>query len=147
MKRTPVLQAKQGKGQPLLSPEATERKRARNREHMARKRVTRTLEETVRLRDYQRSYRARNPGKVREWNKRNVLRSKYGLSEQQYHEMLIAQDGLCGACYAEPATHVDHDHETGAVRGLLCSPCNLALGLFHEDIERLEGAVLYLKGE
>jgi len=147
MKRAPVLQAKQGKGQPLLSPEATERKRARNREYMARKQKTRTPEEKARLREYQRTYRAENPDKVREWNKRHNLRGKYGLSEQEFHEMLIAQDGLCGVCYSEPATDIDHDHEEGTVRGLLCNPCNLALGLFRDDIERLNGAVLYLKGE
>jgi hypothetical protein len=51
------------------------------------------------------------------------------LTYPQYLEMLEAQNGQCLGCGKEPqgrALHVDHDHETGRVRGLLCTPCNLA---------------------
>lgn len=64
---------------------------------------------------------------------------------------MSVQDGLCAICKApetpEPKgnLHVDHDHTSGRVRGLLCFPCNAGLGSFKDDIERLEAAIEYLK--
>jgi hypothetical protein len=53
-----------------------------------------------------------------------------GVSDADYERMLAAQDGHCAICPSTPKTrrlHVDHDHRTGAVRGLLCHRCNRAL--------------------
>lgn len=70
---------------------------------------------------------------VRRWK----LANKYGITHEQYEEMFQAQGGLCAICGnppADPGTNhgfrlkVDHDHETGVVRGLLCNSCNLRLG-------------------
>ncbi|MBM3661163.1 MAG: hypothetical protein FJW95_16895 [Actinobacteria bacterium] len=62
--------------------------------------------------------------------------------------MLEAQGGGCAICgRPEPeggSLHVDHDHETGAVRGLLCFRCNGALGNLDENVERLADAIAYL---
>lgn len=56
------------------------------------------------------------------------LRRVYGITEAQYDEVLEHQGGACAICRKPPAAgknlHVDHDHKTGAVRGLLCMPCN-----------------------
>ena len=71
---------------------------------------------------------------------------KYGITEAAYRELLIAQDGLCIVCLKEGATHLDHDHETGTVRGILCGSCNRAIGLFREDPDALEFAAEYVKG-
>jgi len=76
-----------------------------------------------------------------------LLKTRYRLTHADRVRMLIEQDGLCAICYEEPATQVDHDHQTGEVRGLLCGTCNKGLGLFHDDVAALEGAVLYMKGE
>lgn len=61
--------------------------------------------------------------------------------------MADAQDYRCAVC-GEPPTRrrldVDHDHKTGAVRGLLCSDCNIALGKFRDDPDRLRAAADYL---
>jgi len=57
---------------------------------------------------------------------------RYGISVQEYEELLDAQAGGCALCGGTHRSgrrlHVDHDHETGRVRGLLCYPCNQAVG-------------------
>lgn len=77
--------------------------------------------------------------------RRNKLRREYGLTLEQFDAMLTAQAGLCAICQREMTPpHVDHDHSTGVVRGLLCQPCNTALGLFQDDPEILATAAAYL---
>lgn len=91
------------------------------------------------------------PPEVRK-NKR--LMASFGITVEQYNEMLARQDGVCAIC-REPETmirkgrllplHVDHDHDTGAVRGLLCGRCNTGIGMFADDPDRLVAATTYLK--
>jgi hypothetical protein len=77
----------------------------------------------------------------------NRIKSKYGVTAVQWDEMVLEQEGRCAIC-PEPLVepHIDHDHATGETRRLLCSPCNLVLGLMHDSPERLEAAALYLRG-
>lgn len=74
---------------------------------------------------------------------------RYGLTSEQYYEMYKAQDGKCKICGCELADgkylHVDHDKETGEVRGLLCSKCNKGIGLFDEKPEVMEKAIKYIQ--
>ena len=76
------------------------------------------------------------------------LRRKYGISIEQYDELLLAQHGLCKicgrTCITGKSLSVDHDHKTGAVRGLLCVPCNQALGQFQESPEVMARAIVYI---
>lgn len=75
-----------------------------------------------------------------------TLRAKYGLSATAYLSMLAHQQGRCAICndlMAEP--HVDHDHATGATRGLLCAQCNFGLGCFKDNIRSLANAIVYLE--
>lgn len=79
----------------------------------------------------------------------NRLR-KYGLSAEQYDAMLRRQNGVCAIC-GKPETSrktkllsVDHDHRTNRVRGLLCTRCNVAIGLLGHDASRLHSAVDYI---
>ena len=68
-------------------------------------------------------------------------------SDMDYNALLEKQGGTCAICLAVPEGrqhHIDHDHESGMIRGLLCGPCNMALGLFKDDIVRLEAAIKYL---
>lgn len=73
-----------------------------------------------------------------------------GWTPEKYEEAYIRQDGRCAICgcklnssrYTRFAG--DHDHKTGKLRGLLCTNCNTALGLFKDSIERLEAAKEYL---
>jgi hypothetical protein len=71
---------------------------------------------------------------------------KYGLDKDSYEDLLKNQENLCVICAKEFVTtpHIDHDHETGEVRGLLCYPCNSGLGQFEDDIDRLKRAIKYL---
>jgi len=79
---------------------------------------------------------------------------RYGLTEADYDMMLEVQEYSCALCHepeeklradgSEMPLSVDHCHETGRVRGLLCHRCNTALGLFREDPEVLRRALEYL---
>lgn len=89
-------------------------------------------------------------------NMRSMWLRLYGLTETQYLDMLAAQGGVCAICYqserfidsrtGEPRRlAVDHDHETGKVRGLLCGRCNRTLGHMNEDVDSLIRAAEYLR--
>jgi hypothetical protein len=75
--------------------------------------------------------------------------AQYGLEPDDYHALLEAQGGGCAICGTPPnatrALAVDHDHETGAVRGILCGRCNPGLGHFKDDPLLLEKAAHYLR--
>lgn len=77
------------------------------------------------------------------------LANKYGITVDQYEAMLVAQDGVCAICKKEDTRGtrlcVDHDHETGENRRLLCKACNLVIGYAHEDTEVLRNAIIYLE--
>ena len=86
------------------------------------------------------AYQKGRPRKQRPWIDRT-----YGLSEDDWQRLFNEQGGLCAVCREAPATCVDHDHETGRVRGLLCRTCNLGIGHLKDDPERLESAARYLR--
>jgi hypothetical protein len=71
------------------------------------------------------------------------IEQRYGLTEDQFHAMEAAQDGRCAICGKKRRLVVDHCHASGKVRGLLCSPCNLAVG-FMESAGWLQSAQAYL---
>jgi hypothetical protein len=74
---------------------------------------------------------------------------KYNLSEAQYDNMLLEQNNCCAICGVHKDNNkkefsVDHCHENGKIRGLLCNNCNVALGLFKDNINIMKNAVVYL---
>jgi hypothetical protein len=79
-----------------------------------------------------------------------MLKSKYGLTPEEYDRMLEAQDGKCAICGSSDSGRkccsmpVDHNHVDGSLRQLLCWTCNTGLGLFGEDIDLLASAIDYL---
>lgn len=76
------------------------------------------------------------------------LWQKYGLTAQDYDALFEKQGRACAICKQMPERyrlHVDHCHETGRVRGLLCVACNTALGLFKDSVSRLQAAITYLE--
>lgn len=92
---------------------------------------------------------ARNRDKARKRDGR--LRAEFGIDSATYDAMLAAQHGQCAICGDEfgdsqqRRLYVDHDHRTGAVRGLLCSECNFGIGKFHDDPALLARAIAYLR--
>jgi hypothetical protein len=88
--------------------------------------------------------------KNKEQYRESWLKNTYGLEPGQYNEMFNAQQGCCKICNTHQTQlkrklFVDHCHETGAVRGLLCQPCNTLLGQAKDDITILQNAIAYLK--
>lgn len=69
---------------------------------------------------------------------------KRGITLDQYHAKCEAQDFACGICEEVTMLVVDHNHETGKTRGLLCNPCNKALGFFRDSLANLTAARDYL---
>lgn len=80
-----------------------------------------------------------------EKNRFNKIKHRYGLSRASYEALFESQDGLCATCLRLlEVPFVDHDHKTGAVRGLLCKACNTALGLVEDDRDTLLRMLDYL---
>lgn len=73
------------------------------------------------------------------------LKRRYGISAAEVEAMVQAQGGLCLVCRERPAEHVDHDHLSGAVRGVLCFSCNGGLGLFRDRVDIMANAITYLE--
>lgn len=100
--------------------------------------------------EYMEGYRQRNPLYARSKH----LKNERGITLDQYKEMFDAQGGMCAVCEQEEtqvtrkgirrALAVDHCHESGRVRGLLCGRCNRGLGNFDDDSDRLRSAAAYL---
>lgn len=73
------------------------------------------------------------------------LKHRYGITLIDYNEMLVEQDSRCKICNVETTgLVVDHCHNSGEVRGLLCGNCNKGLGLFKDSPERMERAAKYI---
>ena len=80
--------------------------------------------------------------------RRYILKKHFNLTPEEYASMLEEQGGICRICGNPPtdkkALCVDHNHDTGAVRGLLCSTCNTGLGQFQDSPDMLQKAREYL---
>lgn len=72
------------------------------------------------------------------------IKARYGLKPEDVEEMLALQGGVCAICAKPPQRAcIDHDHQTGRVRGILCHPCNIALPAV-ENTDYLRAALIYL---
>ncbi|MFG1776622.1 endonuclease domain-containing protein [Micromonospora sp. NPDC049048] len=111
---------------------------------------------------YRRKWRLENPGA--EWDRqavasrrayasrtpeqrREIILGRYGLTPETFDQMLAEQGGKCAACGGGSGRRpfqVDHCHQTGRVRGLLCGNCNSALGHARDDRDRLRALIQYL---
>lgn len=80
------------------------------------------------------------------YKKRWKLKTQYNMTEGELQEMELRQNFKCIICFENPEKlHVDHNHATNKVRGLLCGKCNRGLGMFKDSIEHLSSAINYLR--
>lgn len=95
--------------------------------------------------EYHKQYRKKHSEKRKEIAYRANMKTRYGLSFEDYSKMFEEQDGKCGCCGDDEKLFVDHCHESGKIRGLICRFCNTGLGFAKDDIRRLELMIKYLK--
>ena len=86
-------------------------------------------------------------GKRKQSNRKSHLKRKYGLTLEEFEELLAAQGGGGAICGRPNPDNVDHDHVTGRVRGILCWNCNVGVGQFEDSEERLAAATAYVTEE
>lgn len=96
------------------------------------------------------NYRESNPEKIKEIQRNTKYKLNYGITTADFEKLYSSQGEKCEICKKSTdkiSTNmcVDHDHDTGKVRGILCRKCNSALGLFTDNEEILENAISYLK--
>ena len=149
VKNYPATKRRQAKVKELYANDPVFKQKVTLRAARSKSRMYKDPERHQRNLDTQRAWRARSN------NRRNaVLKHKYGITLEDYERMLEEQGGVCDICGTDKpgqnqessySFHVDHDHETGAVRGLLCDRCNRGMGYFNDSSSILEKAVLYLK--
>ena len=113
-------------------------------------------EQIEKVKKYRQEYRkTKGPKNAKQWRDKNPDRARsvslmysYGISIEQYNQIFVDQNGVCLICGGkEPngrSLCVDHNHETGQIRGLLCRACNSGLGHFKENVDSLNNAIIYL---
>ena len=84
---------------------------------------------------------------------KSFIQRTYGITAEDYYDMLADQNNSCAICNSETVNSsrvssgklfIDHCHDTGKVRGLLCAKCNNAIGLLNDDVDILQKAIVYL---
>lgn len=120
----------------------------RSRKAKARYRKTCKARDTERA--YAKEYNQRPERKSA--NRDNCFKFHHGTARAEADEMADAQGGVCAICSRAPAgkrhharLHVDHCHDTGRIRGMLCHNCNTAIGLLREDPSVMQAAINYLE--
>lgn len=101
------------------------------------------------LKRNKRNLRNKMSEKRRDYHRNYAMKKKYGISLEQFHKMLLDQNGKCAICdkdhdKCQNGLYVDHNHETKKVRKLLCKECNVGLGFFMEKVEFMQNAINYL---
>lgn len=97
------------------------------------------------------NFRQNHPGYYREYMRKRHLQFEYGITPQAFSDLLEGQGGVCAICGTSEwngvgnKPHVDHDHETGNIRGLLCGNCNHALGFIRDNPAIALAMAEYLK--
>jgi len=124
-------------------------RRPRCKECVRKENHERYLERLAENPDYykvkSRTWASRCYESYRKWD----LKKKFGISEEDYIRILTSQNGVCGLC-GQPMDEgkklaVDHDHNTGEIRGILHNRCNMAIGLLLESPEICRKAAVYLE--
>ena len=130
----------------------TERRKSQWRKYKA----TFAAKHPERLKELQKQFQDRHPGYRAKYQRKYresgaafwaQIKCRYGLTKDQYNDLITSQNGLCAAClkpFGDRVKAVDHDHESGKVRGILHRQCNSMIGLAKENPVILESAANYL---
>lgn len=126
--------------------------------HEHKKKYYKINAEKIKLK--QKNYYKNNKNKVKNYIKtynkahsdayrERILKSRFGITLDDYVKMFNEQKGKCHICKIHQSKltkilHVDHNHATNKIRGLLCAHCNLAIGMFKDDKKLLSNAIKYL---
>lgn len=102
-------------------------------------------------RERAKAWALKHPEKTKSRSFSNHIKQFYNITPDDYDHMLDMQGGGCAICGAKPnhgdrRLHVDHDHATGQIRGLLCFGCNAGLGMFKDNINSFNNAIAYVAG-
>ncbi len=100
----------------------------------------------LKIKERRKQYLAENKKHIQKRARNYSLKRKYEITIEDYNLMYNKQQGKCAICgNPEELLHIDHNHITGEVRGLLCLKCNRGIGFLNDDIKILEQALAYLK--
>lgn len=115
---------------------------SRNREYEIARVSKWQKENADRVNEVQRNNRARRGDEYKKQEREGHLRRKYGLTQNMFEALVLAQLGKCAICQISEGMelHVDHDHRSNKVRGLLCGKCNKAIGLMNDDVRLMDSA-------
>lgn len=122
-------------------PEVIARAKIRNAQYRKRRQE---YKKTEKGKIAEKRYRTKpETRKLKEWER---IKRRYGMTKIEFDKMFELQNGCCAICHQEQKTrlHIDNDHITGKVRGLLCFNCNGGLGQFKDSIDLLSKAITYL---
>lgn len=93
-------------------------------------------------------HRSKHTPEMRTYRKNSKLKYDFGITLEQYNQMIANQRGVCAICkkpFSDKTPHVDHCHKTGKIRGIVHPRCNLLLGMAGDDVELLQQCIIYLK--
>ncbi len=94
----------------------------------------------------------KSPYRSSQYYRERWLKRAYGITVDEYNELLKHQGNKCGICW-KPSDDmnqrlvIDHNHKTGEIRGLLCSSCNKGIGFLNDNASTLKSAIIYLEKE
>jgi hypothetical protein len=145
--------------------EYEKRPEVRERIRLAKKKRREDPAVREKMNDYNRAWREANTGKViaaqlkyragnldkrRSMERSYAFMKRYGITEAGRDELLASQGGVCAICASTSSGskknwHIDHNHTTGKIRGILCANCNVSLGAARDDISRLRKMIDYLE--
>jgi hypothetical protein len=135
----------------LPYPKMTTEQKAKHRAGVARYQDKNRAEVRARSKRYAAKMMREKPEEFRAKKLKHLLKREYGITVQEYENLVASQNGVCAVCRSPvrgnrwKRLHIDHDHLTGKVRGLLCNNCNFAIGQMADDPARLRAAADYLE--
>jgi len=124
--------------------------RVNNLEKIKAREKRNRIKRKEKIKEYQKQYYITNKTEILIKTRENQLKRQYNITIKEYTKLFNRQEGKCAICGRHQNEfiqrfHVDHDHISGKIRGLLCYHCNPMLGYAKNDINILKNAIKYLK--